>query len=46
MLFNQATMFQLAELNETVQEAKEAGRDADCDNEDLIDSLHYQNILG
>ncbi|KAI0744786.1 hypothetical protein C8Q76DRAFT_789270 [Earliella scabrosa] len=39
VLFNQATMFQLAELGSTVKQAKERGVRATCDNTAHIDSL-------
>ncbi len=39
VLFNQASMFQLAELGSTVSDAKLRGKVATCDNQPYIDSL-------
>ncbi|KAI1787490.1 hypothetical protein LXA43DRAFT_1028896 [Ganoderma leucocontextum] len=39
VLFNQASLFQYAELGSTVSQAKQRGMSASCDNEEYVDRL-------
>ncbi|KAI0738910.1 hypothetical protein C8Q80DRAFT_1275127 [Daedaleopsis nitida] len=40
VLFSQASIFQLAELGDNIQNLKAQGKPATCDNEGFISSLH------